>query len=226
MLSLCRRVLLIAPHADDELLGAGGTLLRLKELGAQIRLILVACSSVKLRRLGEVSTGTRHREFEESARELSTGPSMVYGFDDTRLDSCPLVELTTRLDDEIDDFKPDTILLPEPSYHQDHQHVHRACVAALRPNAHDPIARVLAYEVPTSTWSGLEDRFIPSVYVDISTTLEAKISIFQRCYRSQYTAEERRHLAEIGVRHHAAYRGIEAGLVAAEAFALLREIVK
>ena len=219
---MSRRILLVAPHADDELFGAGGTLLRMKAQGHVIKLVLVACSDILLNHLHrKVAGDTRRREFEESARILSTEESIIYFMKDSELDAQPIAQLVSHLDRDIDEFKPDVIFIPEPSYHQDHQHVHRACVAALRPTKERLPSRILAYEVPTST--GIQDRFVPNVYVDVSDFVEEKKSVLKDVYASQYSAE-RGKLTIDGMVRHGSYRGIEAGLEHAEAFQLLREV--
>ena len=217
------RILLVSPHADDELYGAGGSLLKWKEQGAVIKLILVACSGVQMRHQREfVSGADRWEEFVKSSEIFSTNSPEIYGMKDTQLDTQPLVDLVTLLDKSIANFDPTWFLFPESSYHQDHQYVNRACIAALRPTGGRTPEKVFEYEIPTSTWGSV---FAPTTYSDITKFLDRKIEVFKTCYKSQYTAVERDKLAGQGIHKHALYRGVEAGVGAAEAFRLLREII-
>jgi LmbE family N-acetylglucosaminyl deacetylase len=219
------RILIVAPHADDELFGAGASLLRWRDAGAEIHMVLVACSDVRMRHTGGVVTATtRAAEFTASAEAVSTTPPTILWMHDTRLDEQPLSALVSRLDDVLDRFRPDLMLIPEPSYHQDHQYVNRACVAALRPTGGARPNKVLAYEVPTSTGIG-SPAFLPNMYVNVTGELERKADLLRRIYVSQYTAIERGGLAEHGMRRHAAYRGAECGVEFAEAFVVLRELL-
>ncbi len=220
------RILLIAPHADDELFGAGASLLRWRDAGAQIHMLLVACSDVRMRHTGGVVTAaTRAAEFTKSAEAVSTTVPTILWMNDARLDEQPLSALVSKLDDALDAFRPDLMLIPEPSYHQDHQYVNRACVAALRPTGGARPAKVLAYEVPTSTGIG-SPAFSPTMYVNVSEQIERKAELLRQIYVSQYTAVERGGLAEHGMRRHASYRGAECGVEFAEAYVVLRELVR
>ena len=220
-----RRVLFVAPHSDDELFGAACTLLQMKESGYRIRMILVCCSDIKMRHVNKVVTQDERRaEFLRSAKALSTEPPVVLDFEDSFLDVRPMSDLVTKLDEQLDDFKPDVLFLPEPSYHQDHQYVNRACLAAIRPTGKHVPDRILAYEVPTSTSVGFD--FASNYYVVANGHLKMKLQLFEECYGSQYTTKDRGALAADGILRHAQYRGIEIGCDAAEAFLLMREVIR
>lgn len=214
--------MLIAPHSDDELFGAGGSLLRWKDAGAQIKLVLVCCSDVFLHHAGSVSGDTRKLEFVESASRLSNIDPTVLGYPDQGLDSVMLSRLVADLDREIASFKPSMMLIPEPSYHQDHQYVHKACIASLRMTGRKLPETVLEYEIPTSISPG--SSFHPNFYVDISKTAQRKADIFSTCYASQHTTTERGALSAYGMNRHATYRGVECGVDLAEAFKLVRTV--
>ena len=218
-----KRVLLISPHSDDELLGAGGTLLKLKEQGARIKLVLVACSDVLLRHNGATSGAQRAEEFREAAEHLSTETPVILGHQDTQLDRMGLGVLVGEMDHQLDDFQPTDFFLPEPSYHQDHRAVNRACIAAIRPTGTWCPERVYEYEAPAVLWRGPQDAFTPNVFHEID--VDRKVELFRACYPSQCTEQERGALAAQGIRKHAAYRGLQAGVESAEAFHLVREVV-
>jgi len=218
------RILVIAPHADDELIGVGGSLLRWKSQGCESLIVLVSASDLRLRHSGVViSKSKRVSEFREAAKLLSTEDPIFLGLEDSRLDLQPLSLLVGKLDSILDRWLPDTVVYPEPSYHQDHQFVNKACTAALRPTKNNLPSRILTYEIPTSTWVGSGSFFIPNSYVDITELLNEKLRIFQEIYSSQFTEFQRRKLALRGLRDHATYRGLECGFEAAEAFKLLHE---
>ena len=220
------RILLISPHADDELIGAGGSLLRWKAEGCEILLVLVASSDIGHRHLtAETPKSVRENEFRRASEILSTEAPRLLGMTDSKLDCAPLQTLVAELDAVLESWRPDTILYPEPSYHQDHQFVNRACTAALRPTKTCLPRKILTYEIPTSTWVGSGPMFKPNFYVDISNELDTKLKVFGEVYKSQFTETERCKLAAKGIRDHAVYRGMECGLQAAEAFRLLQERV-
>jgi LmbE family N-acetylglucosaminyl deacetylase len=216
------RVLLVAPHSDDEIFGAGGTLLKWLGAGARVKLLLVCCSDVFLRHVGPVSGETRRDEFRCAARTLSNETPEVLGYPDQGLDGMLMSKLVSDLDSAISKYKPTTYLIPDPSYHQDHQYIYKACIASLRMTGRVLPKSVLEYEIPTSVSPGCEFR--PNFYVDISDFQEKKSEVFVDCYGSQHTDKERGALSAYGMRRHAQYRGVEAGVQFAEAFRVVRMV--
>ena len=218
-----KRILVIAPHADDEIFGCGGTLMRLKHEGHTIQCVLVACDDIEMRHIGLVNKHTRADEFSRSCELLSNQTEIVYYMKDSMLDQSPLSALVSKLDKLLDSFKPDIMFIPEPSYHQDHQYVNRACIAALRPTKTCLPSTVYEYEVPTSTWGS---DFKPNVFFTISEDLvKRKEDVFVNCYKTQAASRaDRGKLSTEVMLKHAMYRGLECGSTYAEAFRVLREV--
>ena len=223
MITPTDRILVIAPHADDELIGMGGSLLKWKSEGAKIHIVLVACSDVKMVHTGSVVSGdTRASEFKEVCEQISNTTPKILDFKDSFLDTYPISEIVTKLDKIIVEFRPTVVVYPEPSYHQDHQVVNRACTASLRPTKVFRPDLIMAYEIPTSTWAGSGTPFTPNLFIDITEHMEEKISLFEELYKSQFTVAERQKLASNGIVDHASYRGMECGHKYAEAFRILQ----
>ena len=218
------KVLVISPHSDDELIGVGGSLLKWKALGYKIKILLVCCSDVYMLHLkGKAKASTRRDEFMRSNSLLSTEDPVILGYEDSKLDTYPQAKLVSVLDSEIDSFRPDMFIYPEPSYHQDHQYVSYACNASLRPTKEFRPKTILNYEIPTSIWTGNGAKFNPNYFVDVSETMGTKLDAFQKIYKSQ-VSEDRKKLALKGIADHARYRGMECGVEYAESFQLLFEL--
>ena len=218
------KILLVSPHTDDELFGAGATLLKLKEQGHSIKLVVMSCTDRWLNHLGRNITSEEHwLEFSNCASKLSTEQPLMYDTGNVRLEQTPIYKGISWLDGVINDYKPDVVFIPESGYHQEHKIVHNICISCLRPTFNKKhIKQMLAYEIPTSTWNGLERTFSPNVYSCIDNKLEEKIKVFESCYKLQYTESARVLLGETGIRAHAKYRGFESGYDNAEAFMLIK----
>ena len=218
-----KKVLFIAPHADDELFGAGGTLLRMHAAGMAIFPVLAVAGEIKLRHSGEpIRAATRLREFRAAAKWFTQEePRVLLQADlirmDAHLDTVPQYELISRLDDIMAELRPDVVFVPFASEHQDHIAVNKACAATLRPSASFLPDRVLIYD-PAISRPLLPERFVPTLYVDIADWLEEKVRMFREVYQSQFTTEARGIYSEKGMRELARYRGIEAGMELAEGF--------
>ncbi len=221
-----QKVLVISPHTDDELFGCGGTLLALKE-NHSVKIAVMSCTDRYLRHLDRVITKEEQwSEFKRCSSKISNEEPEIYDISH-RLEEEPAYKIIGWLDDLISRYDPTTILIPEPSYHQEHQLVYRTAIAACRPTyGKNAIENIILYEIPTNTWSGAESFFKPNMYVDISDNIDEKVKIFKDTYKIQYTKEKRNKLGEEGIVAHAKYRGIESGQDYTEAFMILKTIKK
>jgi N-acetylglucosamine malate deacetylase 1 len=220
---MSERVLVIAPHPDDETLGCGGTLLRMAESGAQLAWLIVTRISEEA---GFTPQRVQGREAEiEKVRSL-LGFSEVFqlSMPTRQLDAIPMSELVEQFSGVFKAFKPEHVFLPHRSdVHSDHRVVFDAGAACAKWFRYPTVRRLLSYETISETDFCLDTRspFQPNCFVDISRYLERKLEIVA-AYQSELGAfpfprsiEALRALAEV--------RGASAGFAAAEAFQLLRE---
>ncbi len=227
-----RRILVVAPHADDEAIGCGGLILKAVKQAAIVAILVVSVGDlVRIGDGGEKRTGAeRVDEVEEVRKFLGAHEAEVFMTDEQRhmrLDAIPRRDLVAVLEREarlsVQNFKPHLVLLPAPSYNQDHEAVCRAGITACRP--HDPKAlsvppAVWLYEYPPNSWCLPHERFTPNVYVDITEHLEGKLDSY-RLYRSQARSGMHQNSPE-NIKTLALLRGREVGVEAAEAYHALR----
>lgn len=227
-----KKVLVVAPHADDESIGCGGTIAKAIDQGAEVYLLIVSVGD--LQRVGgdsQVRTGEeRVAEVEAVRAYFGARDAEVLKTDSEshmRLDAIPRRDLVALLEREarlsVRNLRPDIVLLPLPSYNQDHEAVCRAGLVACRP--HEPEALpvppvVLLYEYPPNSWVLPPDRFDRTFYVDISDYLEKKLGAVE-LYKSQARAGLHQNSTQ-NIRDLALVRGKEASVEAAEAFHTLR----
>jgi LmbE family N-acetylglucosaminyl deacetylase len=226
-----KNVLVVAAHPDDEVLGAGGTLARLADEGAEVHLLIL--SEGETSRHGDrkgAAAGRAVKAREKAARkaaEILGAAGVSFGrFPDQRFDSVDLLELVRRVEAEAERVRPRAVFTHfAGDLNTDHRLTFDAVMAAFRPRPGASGQELYAFEVPSSTgWVGpdVERAFRPTVYVNIAKQLERKLSAM-----AAYTMEARTfpHARSLeAVEALARWRGAEAGLPAAEAFALLREI--
>jgi len=221
------RTLVIAPHADDELLGCGGTLLRRREEGGVVGWLLVTSmnpgKSWSAERIEE-----RNGEIDQVRRGLGVLPEHLFemGLQAAELDQIPTSELIGKISEVFVRFQPEEVLLPHAfDIHSDHRVVFDAAAACTKWFRYPSVKRVLAYETVSETDFILkpEGHFIPTVFVDITSLIDRKIALM-----SIYESEVDRHpfpRSEIALRAQAQSRGAQSGFGSAEAFQLLRERV-
>lgn len=219
------RLLVIAPHADDEVLGCGGLISKVKQEGGKVFVLIFNVGHVVG---GDVKAGTERwkKETNDAMKYLKVDKyDIVFDSpDDNRyLDRKPLHSLIEVIESEssvsLDKVKPTMVAIPtNHSHHQDHIEVFNACIAALRP-MREPLSNiVLSYEAPEhSRWS-VNGIFEPNFFVDIEKYLDKKVAAFYK-YKSQVKLGGR---DSNTIRAQAEYRGREVGLNLCEAFCLHR----
>lgn len=235
-----QRLLVVTPHADDETYGCAGTIARVKSLGGEVYVVLGSVADVAHYGSGQDSrpdrlvTGqTRAEEFESVMKFLGVDDWDILFADERThlaLDVVPrktivgLLESAGRL--SIDAVRPTTVLLPASSYNQDHEALYRAGITATRPGAAGgryTVPFVLAYDNTSLFWVPEQDRFHPTVYIDISQFLDVKIEAL-RLHASQLR-EPLYHGSPESLELATRLRGREVGTEAAEGFALLRGVL-
>jgi len=221
MIHNMQRVMVIAPHADDESFGCGGLLSKLSNWNREIKLILCSSSAVKHRDGVEVMGRTRIDEFEAVAMQLKAKLD-CYKFYDTKLKEVRS-DLIHRLEYSINDFRADTVLFPYTSFHQDHQAVYESMFAVLRPGRCKTVKVSMCYEVPNYIWYEENRMFIPNWYLRMGDQLLQNKLELCNLHKSQVSRIGSPIVLET-VRDGAKRRGFEIGCKYAEAFRIIRGV--
>ena len=214
------KLLVIAPHSDDEVLGCGGLISKIKKSGGNVFVLIFNLGFEKDDT--PESQQKRKNEVENAMKILNVDDyHLVHTTPDGNrdLDARPLhslieiIESTSNV--SLEKISPTIVAIPTIySHHQDHVHVHNACIAALRPIS-TPVANVvLSYEAPEhSRWSA-SGIFEPNFFVDIDDVIDKKIEAFLQ-YESQIRPGGR---DADSIRNQAKYRGEEVGKKLCEAY--------
>jgi LmbE family N-acetylglucosaminyl deacetylase len=217
-----RRVLVVAAHPDDELLGAGGTIRRHADDGAEVH-VLIACEGVTMRYTEDHHV--RLCDQATAASEILGTRGVSFGeLPDQRLDTLPLVDVVTLVEQHVRTVRPEVVYTHCPQdVNRDHRVLLEAVQVATRPYSAPFVREVLMFETPSSTeWGSpsVQPAFVPHVFVDVSTTIEAKIAAFC-CYEREVRPPPHPRSPE-ALRARASVWGAVAGVAAAEPFQVLR----
>jgi len=228
---MSKKILVIAAHPDDEVLGCGGTIARHDRLGDAVYCLILgegATARDKYNGKRESDSAVRQLKIqsEKAAQILGIKDVSFHSLPDNRFDTVPLLDIVKTVEKIIDKLKPETIYTHHGAdLNIDHQITQRAVLTAARPLQSCPVKEIYAFEVPSSTeWSfeQSERAFHPNVFVDIMETLETKVQAMQ-LYESE--ARPFPHPRSPDAIRAIAYRwGSTVGLEAAEAFQLIRLI--
>ena len=221
-----RMALVVAAHPDDEIIGCGGTLARLRADGSEICIML----------LGEGSTSRNVSERNDSIRREAASSALAaaksFGITDVRFaelpdnrfDTVPLLDIIKKIEAVKHVVRPDLVITHHAGdLNIDHVITHRAVMTAFRPLPGERAPVILSFEVLSCTEyspPGMMPPFTPNLYIDIQGFLEAKQrALAAYAYEMRPWPHPRSHKA---VEHLARLRGSQCGCEAAEAFVLLR----
>jgi LmbE family N-acetylglucosaminyl deacetylase len=222
---MASNILILAPHADDEVVGCGGMIARRAAEGYSIHVVVAAIGGLKHRHLNDTtSLEQRKQELAKAADILGVSKTTIlYEGMDMRLDTVPQVDIVTKLDSILDQTYYEEVYFPFASHNHDHQELYRAAYAALRTTSGRRIPRLSAlYEYAFFGWNPTEIRG-GKLYIDITDHLEAKIKAFE-IYASQLRAFPHP-CSPQAISTLAATRGAECMCTAAELFYIQRMVL-
>ena len=218
------RVLVIAAHPDDEVLGMGGTIALHTGRGDAVRVLVVtdgSSSAVPGRRRDSRAQGGGGGA---AARELGVSDYVHLDLPDMRLDTVPHVELNAIVEEHVREHSAEVVYTVQPDINLDHRAFFDSVAVATRPVPGQAVRRVLTYAPTSSTeWTPAAlNWFVPNWYVDVTATLEQKVAAFSR-----YETELREYphpRSERAIRAAAEYHGTSCGCEYAEPFCLVRSL--
>ena len=215
------KILVIAPHPDDEVLGCGGTIVKHSENGDEVYLIIATKAYTP--DWSEEFIKNREKEIKESNKILGIKKTYFLNYPTVKLDTIPQKDLNDSIAKIVNKIKPDIAYIPfKGDLNKDHRLLFEASLVALRPINHK-VKKILSYEILSETEWGQEiEVFKPNVYVDITTTFNKKIEAM-KAYESEL--REFPHPRSLkAIEALAIKRGSEVGVKYAESFYLIREI--
>ena len=226
------KILVVAAHPDDEVLGCGATLLKYQKKGAVIEALFIAdgvsSRETKINKkhfLNELKN--RRADCLRSNKKIGIKKSIFLNFKDNQLDSYPILKIIKKIEKKIKLFKP-TIIFTHfyNDLNVDHQIVNKATVTACRPQGAKTFPKKLFFfEIPSSTeWQIKRNKelFNPNWFEDVTKTINYKIRALKEYKKEIRNWPHPR--SERGVKALAEWRGATSGDEAAEAFILARKV--
>lgn len=180
------RILAIAAHPDDEVLGCGATLSRLAGEGNEVYICILGegvTSRYKKREEAEKGLMENLREKALRVRDLLGAKALFhFSLPDNRFDTLPLLDIVKMIEEVIGKLKPQALFTHSAcDLNIDHAVTHRAALTATRPQKAHPVKDIYTFEIPSSTeWAfGEFGDFRPNVFFDVKGTIEVKTSALQ-----------------------------------------------
>jgi len=221
-----KKILIIAAHPDDEILGCGGTIARLVNEGNEVYTLI----------LGEGITSRdyirdrkkRESEIKELKKQVSRANEIIgvkevftFDFPDNQFDSIPLLNIIKKVEKVKNQIKPDIIFTHyKNDLNIDHKKTYEAVITTTRPIENETVKTIYSFEVLSSTEWNYPTTFSPNVFFDISRTFKKKIEAMA-CYKSELrNYPHPRSIKSMELKME--MWGVTVGLEYAEAFNLVR----
>ncbi len=224
-----RRILTIAAHPDDEILGCGGAMAGHVRRGDEVSILILGegLTSRAATRAEADRSGMPDLQRDARAAAAAIGARVtLMDFPDNRFDSVDLLDIVKAIESLKATVRPDIVYVHHwGDLNVDHRVTFNAAMAAFRPLPGEPPLAIYAYEVPSSTgWAdpSAASAFLPTHWVEVSATLEQKITAMES-YVSERRAAPHPRAPEV-LRSWARYRGAQVGVHAAEAFVTVRTV--
>jgi len=219
------RVLVIAPHPDDETIGAGGALARHMALGDELFWCVITKGYSPP--WPEATLVQASKQIDQVQRIYGFQKVFRLGFPTVKLNTVPHIDLCTAIQEVLRETKPDVVYTTSRNdVNLDHRVVYDCTLIAARPLPGNMVRRILSYELGYTGLFGVPagaSMFRPNVFVDITKYMPTKLEAMS-CYETELRQAPHPRSIE-GIKLFARSRGLSLGFEFAECFELVREIL-
>ena len=186
------RVLVVAAHPDDEVLGCGATIAKHAAGGDQVHVLILAEGVTsrepsRSRRNSRSGLAALSVAARRASKLLGVKSVEFCNFPDNRMDSMPLLEVVKVIEQRIAKLRPEIVYTHHcGDVNQDHEVVSEAVGVACRAQPGHPVRALLFFETPSSTEWQINSRkaFIPDWFNDVSMQVGLKMDAL-RAYESE-----------------------------------------
>jgi N-acetylglucosamine malate deacetylase 1 len=220
-----KKIMVIAPHPDDETLGCGGSLLKHIDNGDQV-FWLIATTNKDMKDITSEQVDSRKEEINHVAKEYNFTDVFQLDLPSTLLDTIPMLEIISSIGEILTSIKPEIIYIPyRYDAHSDHKVIFDCSIACTKPFRYPFLKTVRVYQTLSETEFSLtpeQKAFKPNLFIDISNYLERKIEIM-----NLYSGEILSHpfpRSHESIRAQSTLNGSIANCKYAESFITLRDI--
>jgi N-acetylglucosamine malate deacetylase 1 len=226
-----KKILVVAAHPDDEILGCGGTLIKMRKAGYKIKCIFISdgesSRNIKDKKKLLNIIEEREKQAVQVSKLLKFDKPSFFRLPDNKLDTVPLIKIIRIIENEIKILKPSIIFThSQADLNIDHSLLCKAVLTGTRPFSKTFIKKILSFEVASNSelyFSNNKKFFRPNFFCDISKEIKIKLKSLKIYKNEIRKAPHSRSLK--GVENLAKYRGSQSGTKFSEAFEVLREII-
>jgi len=223
-----KKILIVAAHPDDEVLGCFGTVARLIKKGYEAYTLILGegKTSRDEKRVLENNKDeitTLKNEIQNANNIIGIKKVFVKSFPDNRFDSVDLLDIIKVISKVNEEVKPDIIFTHyEHDLNIDHQITYKAVITATRPMENESVKEIYSFEILSSTEWNYPLSFSPNTFFNIENTIDLKVQAM-KAYNSELCIYPHPRSLE-GIKLNAKYQGMRVGKNYVEAFKVVRNI--
>ena len=223
-----KKILVVAAHPDDEVLGCGGTIARYVREGYNAYVVFMT-DGVSSRKETSIQNEIKNREKSAILASQILGIELVeiLDFPDNGMDTVPILDIVQKLEDIIAKVEPSIVFTHHwGDLNIDHRITCQSVLTACRPYPTQVVKEIYSFEIPSSTgWLAptQENVFIPHRFVNVINTMDRKIEALNTYKEEIYEFPHFRSIK--GVVSMMQMRGASVGVSSVESFMVLRQII-
>ena len=183
-----KKVLILSPHADDEILGCGGFISKYSKKNYFINVLILTNAN---KGAPEIYSSKKIKDIRNEARIsnnfIGTKKLFFEELPALNLSNYPIYRIANIINKYIEEINPEIVLIPSINdINEDHKIIFKAAKVAMRPNKKNNIKKILSYEVLSETeWNEDEKPFNPNYFVSLDKSdINKKVKAFLK-YKSQ-----------------------------------------
>lgn len=221
-----KKIMIIAAHPDDELLGCGGTVAKLIEEGYSAKTVILGRGMLARGKEHEKHLEKHMENSKNANKEIGIDEIEIYDFPDNSFDTIPLLEIIKVVEKEITHYQPDIIFTHHGNdLNIDHRKTFEAVMTACRPQPGVINPKIYTFFIPSSTdWIDGDslNSFVPNTYIDIEKQIDKKIKALSYYDTEMKEYPHSRSLESLKI--FSKYWGNRVGMNYVEPLKLIREI--
>ena len=183
-----KKILILSPHADDEILGCGGFISKYSRKNFHINVLILTNAN---KGAPEIYSPKKIKQIRDEAKIannfIGTKNLFFENLPALNLNNYPIYKISNIISKYITNINPEIVLIPSVNdIHDDHKIIFQAAKVSMRPNKKSNLKKILSYEVLSETeWNENEASFNPNYFINLEKSdINNKVKAFLK-YKSQ-----------------------------------------
>ena len=183
-----KKILILSPHADDEILGCGGFISKYSKENYHITVLILTNANKGAPEIYSIKEIKKIRDEAKIANNFIGTKKLIFeNLPALNLNNYPIYKISNIINKYIAYINPEIVLIPSINdIHSDHKIIFQAAKVSMRSNKQSNLKKILSYEVLSETeWNENEKSFNPNYFVSLEKSdISNKVKAFLK-YKSQ-----------------------------------------